>query len=103
MYCVLLQVLCDIISCLIDSALQRTPRGGNVDLSMRADEASIVIEVVNSGQEMAARLQDLLQTNTAQRQVRSCHASSDSIEGQNDFPAICILIMRCQSARFAIF
>ncbi len=65
----MLQVLCDIVSCLIDSALQRSPRGGHVDVSLRVSEGGIFVDVLDSGTEMAERLQGLLGRNPSQGQV----------------------------------
>ncbi|BDA41622.1 probable chloroplast sensor kinase, chloroplastic at N-terminal half [Coccomyxa sp. Obi] len=63
------EVTCEIVSCLIDAALQRTPRGGHVDISLRVSEGGILVDVLDSGTEMAERLQGLLRRNASQGQV----------------------------------
>ena len=65
------QALSGIVSCLIDSALQRTPRGGHVDISLMAREGGINIDIVDSGTQMAERLRGLLEAGFSQRQVIS--------------------------------
>ena len=65
------QALSEVVSCLIDSALQRTPRGGHVDIKMRVRDGGIAIDFIDSGTEMAERLQSLLKAGSSQSQVIS--------------------------------
>jgi signal transduction histidine kinase len=65
-----LQAVQDIISCLIDSALQRTPRGGRVRVQLRAADGGVMVDVIDSGTEMAERLKDIVQHSHSSQQVR---------------------------------
>lgn len=60
-----LQVLHSILSCLLDSALQRTPRGGAIRLHLRYLGEGIQIQISDCGQEMAEHLEMLLMSSAA--------------------------------------
>ena len=60
-----LQVLHSILSCLLDSALQRTPRGGAIRLHLQYLGEGIQIQISDCGQEMAEHLDMLLQSSAA--------------------------------------
>ena len=58
------QVLHSILSCLLDSAIQRTPRGGTVRIHLQYLGEGIQIQVSDCGQEMAEHLDMLLQSSS---------------------------------------
>ena len=58
-----MQVLHSILSCLIDSAVQRTPRGGTVRVSGNYLGEGLQLQVSDCGQEMAEQLNALLQSS----------------------------------------
>ena len=58
------QVLHAISSCLLDSAVQRTPRGGTVRVNAQELGGGVQIQVSDCGQEMAEQLTALLQTSS---------------------------------------
>ena len=68
-------MLHSILSCLLDSALQRTPRGGRISIHLQYLGEGIQIQISDCGQEMAEHLDMLLQSSSAVRQhdtVQSC-------------------------------
>ena len=58
------------MSCLLDSAVQRTPRGGTVRVRAQELGSGVQIQVSDCGQEMAKQLTSLLQTSA---EVRRAH------------------------------
>ncbi len=60
-------MLHSILSCLLDSALQRTPRGGVIRIHLQYLGEGIQIQISDCGQEMAEHLDTLLQSSAAVR------------------------------------
>lgn len=58
-----MQVLHSILSCLLDSAIQRTPRGGTVRVHLRYLGEGIQIQVSDCGRDLAEHLNALLQSS----------------------------------------
>lgn len=68
------QALHEIVSCLLDSAVQRTPRGGRVWVDAGREGGNrITVSITDSGLEMAQRLNKVLSDSHASSsgQVRS--------------------------------
>ncbi len=61
-------MLHSILSCLLDSALQRTPRGGRISIHLQYLGEGIRMQISDCGQEMAEHLDMLLQSSSAVRQ-----------------------------------
>ena len=60
------QALHELLGCLLDSAVQRTPRGGQVRVSPgRAADGRVKVDIVDTGQEMAQRLNEVLQSQVS--------------------------------------
>lgn len=57
------------MSCLVDSALQRTPRGGTVRVHMRAADGGVLVDLSDDGIEMAERLESIVQQTESSQQV----------------------------------
>ncbi len=55
------QALHELLSCVLDSAVQRTPRGGRVQVHAAEQDGRVSIIVEDTGREMAQRLNDMLQ------------------------------------------
>jgi hypothetical protein len=70
------QVVYDILVSLIDSALQRTPRGGHVHINFRAADGGVVVDVKDTGMEMAEHLIELLQRHDITQQVGHVQAKA---------------------------
>lgn len=77
------QVLHAISSCLLDSAIQRTPRGGTVRVNAQELGGGVQIQVSDCGQEMAEQLTSLLQTSSAVRRAHLIPWSNSFDPGNN--------------------
>ena len=78
-----MQVLHAISSCLLDSAIQRTPRGGTVRVAAQELGGGVQIQVSDCGQEMAEQLTALLQTSAEVRRAHLIFRSNSSDPGSD--------------------
>ena len=54
------QALHELLSCVLDSAVQRTPRGGQVQVHATEQDGRVKVVVDDTGREVAQRLNEML-------------------------------------------